>query len=57
MKGVKYFTPNRHTQEAFAKALEEAEQKGVTLLAYDCTVQADQIEIGDAVPIKLDPNI
>lgn len=57
MNEIKYFTPNRQTQEAFAVALELAEQKGVTLLAYDCTVQADQIEIRNPVPVILNPNI
>ena len=55
MKGVKYFTPNRITHEAFALALEEAMHKGVTVLAYDCNVMHDQIEIGEPVPIKLYP--
>ena len=51
MKGVKYFTPNMKTHAAFGEALKEAQAKGVHILAYDCRVGKDCIEIGKEVPI------
>ena len=53
MEGVKYFTPNRDTQPEFADALIEARQKGVQILAYDCLVTADSMEIKSPVPVRL----
>ena len=54
MKGVRYFTPNRSTHEAFAEALVRAAQAGVKVLAYDCHVEADCIEINEEVPVILE---
>ena len=54
MKGVKYFTPNRNTHAAFADALVKAAEGGVQVLARDCVVTRDSIEIADAVPVILD---
>lgn len=53
MEGVKYFTPNRDTHPAFADALIRAAESGVEVLAYDCMVMADSMEIGKAVPVYL----
>ena len=55
MKGVKYFTPNRVTHEAFAKAVEHAAAKGVHILAYDCKVTEESIKIGEDVKVILQP--
>lgn len=54
MNNVKYFTPNRKTHEAFADALIEAEKKGVKIIAYDCLVDIDKIEINQEVKVVLD---
>ena len=51
MKGVKYFTPNMKTHAAFGEALRAAKEKGVHILAYDCKVGKDSIEIGKEVPV------
>lgn len=53
MKGVQYFRPNASTDEVFASALRLAAKKGVTLLAYDSFVNADEIFLGERVPILL----
>ncbi len=53
MKGVEYFTPNAATHEAFAKALEQAAQEGVEILALDCEVAADSLQIRKKVPVCL----
>ncbi len=49
MKGVKEFRPNYATDPAFANALRLASENGVEILAYDCDVSEDGIEIGDKV--------
>lgn len=54
MKGVKYFTPNMETQPAFGEALQKAREQGVHVLAYDCKVGKDSIEIGKEVPVILE---
>lgn len=54
MKGVRYFTPNMDTHPAFCGALKEAKAAGVKILAYDCRVSKDSIEIADPVPVVLE---
>ncbi len=53
MENVKYFTPNRKTHPEFAKALILAREAGVKILACDCKVTPDSMEIGQSVPVKL----
>ena len=53
MEGVKYFTPNRETHQAFAEALQKAAQAGVEVLAYDCHVEEDGFEIRQRVEVRL----
>ncbi len=53
MEACRYFTPNRRTQPAFAEVLKEAEQAGVKLLAVNCRVGEDFLEIDHPVPIVL----
>lgn len=53
MKGVKYFEPNNITHPAFGQALKEAEEKGVHILAVDCDVEVDQLNIRKNVMVKL----
>lgn len=53
MKGVHYFTPNRDTHPAFCDALKRAQAAGVHVLAYDCEVSADSIEVNEEVPVVL----
>lgn len=53
MKGVKKFTPNWETHPEFGEALVKAEKAGVKILARDCFVTEDSIEIQDEVPVDL----
>jgi len=53
MKGIFLFEPNDRTHPAFGDALRQAELQGLTILAYDCEVAKDRIEIRDPVKIKL----
>lgn len=51
MKGVRYFTPNMETHPQFGEALQRAQEEGVHILAYDCRVMKDRIEIANEVPV------
>ncbi len=53
MEGVRYFEPNRAAHPAFADALVSACQAGVRILAYDCLVCPDSMEIHSPVPVLL----
>ena len=53
MDKVKYFTPNNGTHPQFGEALKKASQEGVNILAYDCAVTPDSMEIRSPVCIKL----
>ncbi len=54
MKGVRYFTPNMDTHPAFCDALKAAKAAGVKILAYDCQVSKDSIQIADPVSVVLE---
>jgi sugar fermentation stimulation protein A len=53
MKPVKYLEPNDLTDPAFGQALREAATAGVEVLAVDCRVTEDSMEIGDPVEVRL----
>ena len=53
MKGVAYFEPNDKTHKAFGDALRNAQQKGVKILAFDCIVTPDSIEIDNEIKVRL----
>ncbi|MGN0667244.1 MAG: DNA/RNA nuclease SfsA [Huintestinicola sp.] len=53
MKGVEKFTPNYRTHPEFGIALKEAEKSGVHILAYDCCVTEDSVEIANEVRVEL----
>ena len=55
MENVLYFTPNEVTQKAFAKIVQQAAEKGVHILAYDCKVTKETIKIGEKVQVCLKP--
>lgn len=55
MKGITSFTPNREAQPEFADALLEAQRAGVRILAYDCLVRENGMELADPVPVVMDP--
>ena len=51
-KGVHTFCPNRAADEAFARTLAQAAQNGVEILAYDCRVGRDFMEIDKPVKVE-----
>lgn len=53
MKNVLYFTPNIKTHKEFGDALIEASNFGVQILAYDCHVTKDFLNIVDEVEVRL----
>ena len=53
MKGVHLFTPNDVTHPAFGETLRFAAGQGVKVLAMDCLVSPDTIEIDQAVKVLL----
>ena len=53
MSDVQYLHPNDATDPNFGAALREAAAAGVQVLAVDCTVTVDSMEIGSYVPVRL----
>lgn len=53
MKGVRYFEPNDATHPAFGEALRRAAKEGVNIVARDCFVTENSIQIGDPVEVRL----
>ena len=53
MENVKSFSPNYDTHPQFGNVLREAQAKGVTVVAYSCSVTPDTIEIDKPVPVVL----
>lgn len=53
MGNVKHLHPNDATDPAFGKALREAAANGVQVLAVDCYVTVDTMQIGKPVPVLL----
>ena len=53
MTDVKYLHPNDATDLSFGQALREAKHSGVTILAMDCAVTPDSMEIKSPVEVRL----
>ncbi len=53
MRDVKFLSPNDSTHPEFGEALRLAAKNGVKVLAYDCRVGADFMEINKEVTVKL----
>ena len=53
MKGINHFEPNDTTHKAFGDALRQAEKSGVKILAYDCIVTPNSIDIDKEIKVKL----
>lgn len=53
MNNVRYFTPNVKTQPEFAQALITAQNQGVNIIAYDCIVTENSLEVNNQVKIIL----
>ncbi len=54
MENVSYFEPNYETHPEFAQALKEAEKEGVHILAYNCVVRKDLINLAKPVRVYLE---
>ena len=53
MKGVREFSPNDTMHPEFGQALRRAQKAGVQILAMDCTVTPDSIDIDAPIPVLL----
>ncbi len=53
MADVKYLHPNDKTDPAFGAALREAAENGVKVLAMECQVTPDTMELSKPVPVVL----
>lgn len=53
MENVDHFEPNRDTHPEFAEALYRAAEAGVEILARDCRVTGESLELKRPVPVKL----
>ena len=53
MEDVKYITPNDQTDPAFGAALREAAANGVQILAVECSVTPDTMDITKNVEVRL----
>ena len=53
MTDVQYLHPNDATDPAFGKALREAYDTGVTVLAMDCAITPDEMVIQNPVEVRL----
>lgn len=54
MKGVRVFEPNWQTQPEFGRALIEARNAGVEIVAMDCDARPGEVRIDRPVPVVLD---
>ena len=53
MKGISAFSPNVERHPAFAEALKRAQEHGVHILAYDCIVTEDALQIDQPISVIL----
>ena len=53
MKDVKFLSPNDATHAELGDALRKAAEKGVNIMAYDCYVEPDLMEIREKIPVIL----
>lgn len=54
MKEISIFKPNDITHKAFGDALRKADKKGVKIIAMDCAVTPDSIEIDKEIKVELE---
>lgn len=53
MGGCEYFAPNEKTHSAFAEGLRFALANGVNIMALECTVADDRLEISKELKLKI----
>jgi len=52
MEGMEYLHPNDATHRAFGDALRKAQQSGVNILAYECKVTKNSLNVTKSIPVK-----
>jgi len=53
MSPVSYFTPNESRDPEFAQALNAAKEAGVYILAYDCQVTEESLQVYQQVEVRI----
>ena len=53
MKGITHFTPNYKTHAAFGETLGKVMNVGVNVMAFDCVVSTESMEISEQIPVKI----
>ena len=53
MQDVRYLEPNDVTHKEFGDTLRKAKEAGVHILAYDCRVEPELLELRERVPVRL----
>lgn len=53
MDGIESFSPNDETDKAFSENLRLAAESGVNIVAYDCTVTEDTMQIRNKIEVRL----
>lgn len=53
MKGIVEFRPNYRTHPEFGRELERAAGENVSVLAFECSIKPDAMEVGGPVPVRL----
>ncbi len=53
MEGMKCMTPNDERHPAFGEALRNAAENGVDIMAFECSVTPDSLDITRSVPVDL----
>ena len=53
MDGILYFTPNEIMHPEFSQALRHAKQEGVHIMAYECEITPNSMNIRNPIEIKL----
>ncbi len=57
MNDVRYFVPNETQQPEFARELMKGWNQGVQVMAYDCAVSEDTLELQHKLPVRFSENI
>ena len=53
MKGIKWFEPNDRTHPEFGDTLRWVSKNGVGVLAYDCSITNESMELDMPVEVRL----
>ncbi|MGI6538860.1 MAG: DNA/RNA nuclease SfsA [Caldicoprobacterales bacterium] len=53
MKGIRYVTPNDDMHPEFGRAIREAKEAGVQIIAYDCLVSPEKMELDKPLTVVL----